>query len=245
VPLMPAKKPQALDVDGVMCTVGASGIINVGVNPGWPAADRYIVKVKPGTDDEKCCEKVRAKCAKWAVVKAHTTASTSDVQMNETGGSSATLPPAVTAEWFRLNTCLACGLEPANGAKLVKCAGCNWFFCDVPHCERRDSCPHDDSMNGDSNADDEAGAGLGCQCVCCQSRLPPPCFDCNSSPCYCPSMVGPGERWVNPEYSEPGSRRPFYMNSMGECVECPTPTIYGEAWHVQYAPWVSRNPDRF
>ena len=29
----------------------------------------------------------------------------------------------------------------------------------MPHCERRDSCPHDDSMNGISNAnDDEAGA---------------------------------------------------------------------------------------
>ena len=32
--LMPPKKPRAIDVEGVACTVGASGIINVGVNPG-------------------------------------------------------------------------------------------------------------------------------------------------------------------------------------------------------------------
>ena len=51
---------------------------------------------RPGADDEMCREKVRSKCAEWAVVKAHATASTSDVQMHEAGGSSATLPSAVS-----------------------------------------------------------------------------------------------------------------------------------------------------
>jgi len=91
---MPPKKPRAIDVEGVACTVGASGIINVGVNPGWPAAIRYIVKVKPGADDETCREKVRSKWAEWAVVMAHATALTNNMEMNEAGGASATVPPA-------------------------------------------------------------------------------------------------------------------------------------------------------
>lgn len=67
---MPPKRPRPLDVDGVMCTVGASGIVNVGDNPGWLAEERYIVKVKPGADDEACRAKVKTKPAEWAIVQA-------------------------------------------------------------------------------------------------------------------------------------------------------------------------------
>ena len=70
---MPPKKPRPLDVDGVMCTVGASGIINVGVNPGWPSEERYIVKVKPGADDETCRAKVKSKTDDWIIVEARAT----------------------------------------------------------------------------------------------------------------------------------------------------------------------------
>ena len=113
------------------------------------------------------------------------------------------------ANWFQCMTCFACAGEPAAGIALVKCTGCDSLFCNV-HCERRDSCPHESCLTGNNDADDEAGAGLGCQCACCQNRLPPPCFDCNSSPCYCPSVVGPGERWMD-NYTQPGRPRPRYF----------------------------------
>ena len=71
------------------------------------------------------------------------------------------------ANWFQCMTCFACAGEPAAGIALVKCTGCDSLFCNV-HCERRDSCPHESCLTGDNDADDEAGAGRGCQCACCQ-----------------------------------------------------------------------------
>ena len=252
----PKAKSQVEHVDGIHCILNISSRIVV-VGTGLVAnPERDTFKLKANGGSLAAQVRARPRFALLAAAAADSSSShkaTAAAQPSSSAEDSelepqrrrlldrAELQALSYSEQVRLSTCSACAAEPASGVTLVQCAGCGCFFCDV-QCDRHGSCPHD-SCVGDEDADDEAAAGLGCQCACCQNRLPPPCFDCNSSPCYCPSMVGPGERWINPSYSKPGRRRPLYLNSCGELVECPAPTLHGEAWHVRYAPWVSRHPD--
>ena len=93
--------------------------------------------------------------------------------------------------------CTACGEDgPVDGSlppfpdafwtrPLIACpGGCGYLFCDVV-CKRRTSCPHLELMIDGDLGNAEALSGLGCQCECCQSRLPPFCAACDSVPCRC------------------------------------------------------------
>ena len=140
--------------------------------------------------------------------------------------------------------CSACGLNPADlsGYTTVQCPGCGLFFCDVA-CERRGVCP-EHPLFGDEAADDEAAAGIGCQCHCCQDRMPPACYDCDASPCYCVSMVGPGKRWKNPAHESSSCGRAQAFGPGGKLVDCLTPTPHGpEPWNARYAQWLRRQED--
>ena len=75
--------------------------------------------------------------------------------------------------------------------------------------------------------DDDDANDVGCMCSCCKQRDPGPCHDCNSGPCFCAIIAGPGKRWINPR------RVPL----KAECV-FPTPQGGEELWSVRYAPWL-------
>ena len=94
-------------------------------------------------------------------------------------------------------TCASCDGPPINGKPAVQCPTCGLFFCDVD-CTRRMQCPHDGSLCSTwlpqsaeaawaelEAQDDNAAAGLGCQCMCCRNRWPPACEACECAPCIC------------------------------------------------------------
>ena len=129
----------------------------------------------------------------------------------------------VDGDAYWKDTCAACGIESPS---LKACSDYQRLFCDVP-CERRGGCPH--VLYDDDDANDEAARDVGCMCACCQQRDPGPCHDCNSGPCFCAIIAGPGKRWINPR------RVPL----KAECV-FPTPQGGEELWSVRYAPWCKR-----
>ena len=56
--MAPKKTPTNFDVDGVVCTVN-NGLVNAGLNSGWPRELRFPVKVKPDTPLDDVKSKVR------------------------------------------------------------------------------------------------------------------------------------------------------------------------------------------
>eukprot|EP00966_Prymnesium_polylepis_P223059 5159625-Prymnesium_polylepis.1 len=88
-----------------------------------------------------------------------------------------------------------------------------FFFCDVA-CERRGVCP-DHPGDMDEEASDEAAAGIGCQCMCCKGRMPPPCYDCDSSPCDCVRST----TLTHPD--EPTLTHPYTSRTVMDYEVCP------------------------
>eukprot|EP00966_Prymnesium_polylepis_P179279 4150450-Prymnesium_polylepis.1 len=131
------------------------------------------------------------------------------------------------------DTCIACDCVQEPHA-LARCPSCHFLFCNVT-CERRGECPEHsrDYEEGEDyeKDDDEAARDIGCRCACCQSRLPPFCYDCSVRPCICAQVVGPGKRWIRPD-------RESYNGSDGPAG--PTRYAGDKLWNVRYASWLAR-----
>jgi hypothetical protein len=66
---MPKAAPTLFEVEGVECSV-KDGLVNVGLNAGWPSSIRYPVKVSKALELEQIKEKVAAH-AKFPVCTSH------------------------------------------------------------------------------------------------------------------------------------------------------------------------------
>ena len=65
----PKKAPTLFEVDGVRCSV-KDGLVNVGLNEGWPRELRFPMRVKPTEDVDSVSDKVRSH-DKFAALLAH------------------------------------------------------------------------------------------------------------------------------------------------------------------------------
>lgn len=154
-------------MDGVQCTE-KKGLVNAGLNAGWPRELRFMTRVPPKSTLEEKKTKVRAH-EKFPACAAHA------AQPDAAGGRSRSSSPAPPQRLQRelaalmppppprqpasdgtaprahsadapastiMESCAICLRFPNEvDAGVVQCSACGWHFCNVK-CSRRKECPH-------------------------------------------------------------------------------------------------------
>ena len=186
--MAPKAAPTPFEVDGVQCTVKA-GLVNVGLNAGWPRELRFPVKVKPTATLDETKEKVRAH-DKFAALVAHATPPACQPQLQppppppqQQPQAPPPPPPPLPSQQKRQRLSVVYCTHCVGYSSTVAhaCPKCGTAMCSLECSRRRPECPHFPVAEGDSPTYNglplawyyqtmaEMAAGIGCMCACCRS----------------------------------------------------------------------------